>query len=205
MKSLHGSHFDTVDVVSSRLSDVDYIANRQIATAIYLALQPGEADPGRRPGRRRQDRAGQGHRRLLGLPLIRLQCYEGLDEAKALYEWKYGKQLLYTQMLKDKLGELLDGANGLAASMERLHEYRRPVLLRALPGAAPAAEGAAAGARLRPADRRDRQVRRRVRGLPAGDAVGLPGLDPRARHDQGQDHADGVPHLATTPARWATR
>jgi MoxR-like ATPase len=60
---------------------------------------------------------------LLKLPLIRLQCYEGLDEAKALYEWKYGKQLLYTQVLKEKLGDLLQGATGLAESVERLHDF----------------------------------------------------------------------------------
>ena len=44
------------------------------------------------------------------MELIRLQCYEGLDEAKALYEWEYAKQLLYTQILKDKIGEVLQGA-----------------------------------------------------------------------------------------------
>ena len=60
---------------------------------------------------------------LLESPLIRLQCYEGLDEAKALYEWKYGKQLLYTQVLKEKLGDLLQGAQGLAESVERLHQF----------------------------------------------------------------------------------
>ena len=43
----------------------------------------------------------------LGWELIRLQCYEGLDEGKALYEWEYAKQLLYTQILKDKIGEVL--------------------------------------------------------------------------------------------------
>jgi MoxR-like ATPase len=57
------------------------------------------------------------------VPLIRLQCYEGLDESKALYEWKYGKQLLYTQLLKDKLGEMMQGAHTLAASIERLHGH----------------------------------------------------------------------------------
>ena len=39
-----------------------------------------------------------------------MQCYEGLDESKALYEWKYGKQLLYTQILKDRMGEALADA-----------------------------------------------------------------------------------------------
>ena len=60
---------------------------------------------------------------MLDTPLIRLQCYEGLDEAKALYEWKYGKQLLYTQVFKEKLGDLLHGATGLAESVERLHQF----------------------------------------------------------------------------------
>jgi MoxR-like ATPase len=61
--------------------------------------------------------------RYLGLPLVRLQCYEGLDESKALYEWKYGKQLLYTQVLKDQLGDILAGAKGLAESVQRLHQF----------------------------------------------------------------------------------
>jgi len=60
---------------------------------------------------------------ILAVPLIRMQCYEGLDESKALYEWKYGKQLLYTQLLKDKLGEMMQGAQGLAESMDRLHAH----------------------------------------------------------------------------------
>ena len=58
---------------------------------------------------------------LLGLPLIRLQCYEGLDESRALYEWKYGKQLLYTQILKDRMVEALEGAHTMEAAMDRLH------------------------------------------------------------------------------------
>jgi len=60
---------------------------------------------------------------MLGLPLIRLQCYEGLDEAKALYEWKYGKQLLYIQVLKEKLDDALGGARGLKESVQRLHQH----------------------------------------------------------------------------------
>ena len=52
--------------------------------------------------------------------LLRLQCYEGLDEAKALYEWAYGKQMLYTQLLRDATGELLAGASGLHEAVRRL-------------------------------------------------------------------------------------
>jgi MoxR-like ATPase len=60
---------------------------------------------------------------MFDLPLIRLQCYEGLDESKAIYEWKYGKQLLYTQVLKEALDEVLAGAKGFAQSVTRLHEF----------------------------------------------------------------------------------
>ena len=56
----------------------------------------------------------------LGHELIRLQCYEGLDEAKALYEWEYAKQLLYTQILKDKIGEVVGEARSLREAVERI-------------------------------------------------------------------------------------
>jgi MoxR-like ATPase len=56
----------------------------------------------------------------LRVPMIRLQCYEGLDESKALYEWEYSKQLLYTQMLRDKIGEVIEGAVGLKEASERI-------------------------------------------------------------------------------------
>src|SRR5207247_2222191 len=52
--------------------------------------------------------------------LIRLQCYEGLDEAKALYEWEYAKQLLYTQILKDKIGEVIAGTKSLKEAVDRI-------------------------------------------------------------------------------------
>jgi MoxR-like ATPase len=52
--------------------------------------------------------------------LIRLQCYEGLDEGKALYEWEYAKQLLYTQILKDKVTEVLVGTTGLKEAVDRI-------------------------------------------------------------------------------------
>jgi len=52
--------------------------------------------------------------------LIRLQCYEGLDESKALYEWEYAKQMLYTQLLRDKLSEILQSATTLSAAADQL-------------------------------------------------------------------------------------
>jgi MoxR-like ATPase len=51
---------------------------------------------------------------------VRLQCYEGLDEAKALYEWEYSKQLLYTQILKEKISEVMEGTKTLREAAERV-------------------------------------------------------------------------------------
>ena len=118
----------------------------------------------------------------LDLPLIRMQCYEGLDESKALYEWKYGKQLLYTQILKDKIGDVLGDDRRPGRRAEQAARLRRHLLLGAVPGAAAAAARAAAAGRRGAADRRDRQVRPGVRGVPAGDPVRLPGDHPRDRH-----------------------
>jgi MoxR-like ATPase len=55
-----------------------------------------------------------------GKRLIRLQCYEGLDENKALYEWEYAKQMLYTQLLRDKLSQILADTETLTAAADRL-------------------------------------------------------------------------------------
>jgi len=100
-----------------------YICSEQIATAVYLAYHLRkpvliEGPPGVGKTELAKTTAA-----MFELPLIRLQCYEGLDEAKALYEWKYGKQLLYTQVLKQTLDEVLQGARGFAESVRRLHEF----------------------------------------------------------------------------------
>ncbi|HWE99738.1 MAG TPA: MoxR family ATPase [Caulobacteraceae bacterium] len=112
----------SVEAIIAGLSDVGYIASRRIGAALYLALHlqkpilvEGVAGVGK-------TELALSTAKLLGLPLIRLQCYEGLDESKALYEWKYGKQLLYTQILKDHMGRSLADAPDMASAMDRLHE-----------------------------------------------------------------------------------
>ena len=112
----------TIEAIVEGLGGVDYIASRRIATTIFVAASLKKPILVEGP-------AGVGKTELalstaawLDLPLIRMQCYEGLDEAKALYEWKYGKQLLYTQLLKEKLGKIVDGTNSLAEAVERLHQ-----------------------------------------------------------------------------------
>ena len=117
-----------------------------------------------------------------GRTLIRLQCYEGLDEAKALYEWEYAKQLLYTQLLTGRIGETVRGGEEPRRGGRRHRRGGQRLLLRALPPAAPDParhHERDAGAAPR---RRDRQGRPRVRGVPARGALGLRGDRPGARH-----------------------
>ena len=114
---------ESVDSLRSNFEDHRYICSNQIATAVYLAYHLRkpvliEGPPGVGKTELAKTTAD-----MFQLPLIRLQCYEGLDEAKAIYEWKYGKQLLYTQVLKETLDEVLQGAKGFAESVERIHEF----------------------------------------------------------------------------------
>lgn len=113
----------SIDAITAGLASVGYISTREISTAIYLAhnlrkpiLIEGPAGVGK------TDLAAS-MARFLDVSLNRLQCYEGLDEGKALYEWKYGKQLLYTQLLKEKLGEVMEGASTLDTAFEKLTSF----------------------------------------------------------------------------------
>jgi MoxR-like ATPase len=112
--------FSSIDDVIRRFAEQRYICNRRIATVVYLATHLEKPILIEGP-------AGVGKTELakvvaaaLDLHLIRLQCYEGLDEAKALYEWEYAKQLLYTQILKDKISEVLGGAASLREAVDRI-------------------------------------------------------------------------------------
>lgn len=113
----------SIDAVESGLASAGYIASRPIATAVYLAEHLGKPILVEGPAGVGKTDLANATARFLGLPLIRLQCYDGLDESKALYEWKYGKQLLYTQILKDTLGATLADAGGLDGALERLHGF----------------------------------------------------------------------------------
>jgi MoxR-like ATPase len=113
----------SIDEIERGFESFGYICSTQIATAVFLAFQLRKPILVEGPPGVGKTELAKTTAQLLDVPLIRLQCYEGLDEAKALYEWKYGKQLLYTQVLKEKLGDLLQGAQGLAESVERLHQF----------------------------------------------------------------------------------
>src|SRR5690242_14586670 len=112
--------FVNVDEASAKLAAVGYLPSREIATAVFLAdrlekpiLVEGPAGVGKTDLARAFAAAA-------GRTLIRLQCYEGLDESKALYEWEYAKQLLYTQLLKDKIAETIAGAQTLTQAADRI-------------------------------------------------------------------------------------
>ena len=114
--------FQSIEEVIERFAERKYICSRSIATVVFLASRMHKPILVEGP-------AGVGKTELakvvsacLDQNLIRLQCYEGLDEAKALYEWEYGKQLLYTQILKDKIGEVLAGTNTLKDAVERISD-----------------------------------------------------------------------------------
>src|SRR5262245_18023695 len=113
----------SIEAVESGLAAQGYIASRQIATAVYLSQQIEKPILVEGPAGVGKTELAKAIAAWRGMKMIRLQCYEGLDEAKALYEWKYAKQLLYTQILKDKLGEVLGGAETLHAALDQLHDF----------------------------------------------------------------------------------
>jgi MoxR-like ATPase len=110
---------DTTDVRQG-LGTQQYIASEEISTVVYLAqslCKPILAEGPAGVGKTELAKAWAG---ALNMPLVRLQCYEGLDESKALYEWEYAKQMLYTQLLRDTLRDMLGNVNSLAEAAQRL-------------------------------------------------------------------------------------
>src|SRR5215210_4889880 len=92
--------FTSVEAVEQGLARESYLADRGLATAVYLSLAmrrplllEGEAGVGK-------TEVAKTLARLRGAELIRLQCYEGIDSSQALYEWDYARQLLYARSLQ---------------------------------------------------------------------------------------------------------
>ncbi len=112
--------FNEIGQVTEALRQQQYISTDEISTVMFLAdklekplLTEGPAGVGK-------TELAKAWSKATGKRLIRLQCYEGLDESKALYEWEYAKQMLYTQLLRDKLSDLLAAASSLSDAADRL-------------------------------------------------------------------------------------
>jgi MoxR-like ATPase len=112
--------FKSIAEVQNALSTQRYIATDEISTVVYLAdklqkpiLVEGPAGVGK-------TELAKAWSCAVGREMVRLQCYEGLDETKALYEWEYAKQMLYTQLLRDKLHDMLGGTKSLAEAADKL-------------------------------------------------------------------------------------
>lgn len=112
--------FTSVADVQDKLEKADYITSREIATVVFLAAATKKPILVEGPAGVGKTELAKAVSRSLGLQLIRLQCYEGLDEAKALYEWEYAKQLLYTQMVKEKIQDVITGAKTLSDAVEKI-------------------------------------------------------------------------------------
>jgi MoxR-like ATPase len=114
------SLFTSTDTVKKQLAERKYIAGDEIATIVYLSEKLGKPLLTEGPAGVGKTELAKAIAAATGRELIRLQCYEGLDESKALYEWEYSKQLLYTQLLRDKLNDTLGQAASLSEAADKL-------------------------------------------------------------------------------------
>ena len=112
--------FKDVDHVAALLESADYICSKTIATVVFLAQATQKPVLVEGPAGVGKTELSKAVARSLERELIRLQCYEGLDESKALYEWEYAKQLLYTQMVKEKIDDVVSGAHNLPEAVDRI-------------------------------------------------------------------------------------
>jgi MoxR-like ATPase len=112
--------FDNVKQVGQALAQQRYIATDEISTVLFLAEKLGKPLLAEGPAGVGKTELSKAWAAATNRELVRLQCYEGLDESKALYEWEYAKQMLYTQLLRDKLSDVLADARSLSEAADRL-------------------------------------------------------------------------------------
>src|SRR5512138_2054061 len=112
--------FESTGRVKASLNEQKYIASDEIATIVFLAQKLGKPLLTEGPAGVGKTELAKAIAGATGRELIRLQCYEGLDESKALYEWEYSKQLLYTQLLRDKLNDTVGKAETLSEAADKL-------------------------------------------------------------------------------------
>ena len=112
--------FQSIEEVGEKLTEQSYVSDQRLATVVFLATRLNKPVLVEGPAGVGKTELANALAGAVGQNLIRLQCYEGLDEAKALYEWEYSKQLLYTQVLREKIGETLAPTETLREAAEVL-------------------------------------------------------------------------------------
>ncbi len=112
--------FDSVADVTDRLRQARYLCSDEMATVVFLADRLGKPLLVEGPAGVGKTELSKALADALGTELIRLQCYEGLDEAKALYEWQYAKQMLYAQVLRDRVSQALSDTDSLGEAFHRI-------------------------------------------------------------------------------------
>jgi MoxR-like ATPase len=117
------SAFSSIDEVASRFAEAGYITDRRLATTIYLVTRLNKPVLIEGPAGVGKTELAKTLATVTGRRLLRLQCYEGQDETRALYEWDYGKQLLYTQMLREKINDIIADAPDIPAAVARIEGH----------------------------------------------------------------------------------
>jgi MoxR-like ATPase len=112
--------FRNVRDVKIRMEKNGYIPSWELATIVFLAQETQKPVLIEGPAGVGKTELAKSIAACLEWEMIRLQCYEGLDESKALYEWAYAKQLLYTQMLKGKINDVISTTATLAEAMDEI-------------------------------------------------------------------------------------
>lgn len=117
------SPFLSIDDVVSRFTAAGYITDRRLATTVFLVAQLNKPVLLEGPAGVGKTELAKTLAKVTGRRLLRLQCYEGQDETRALYEWDYGKQLLYTQMLREKINDIIADAPDIPAAVARIEAH----------------------------------------------------------------------------------